>query len=39
MEQPSGMVKTAAALMAFVAAIFMLARVSLVPIHSKAHSA
>ena len=39
MEQPSGMMKTAAALMAIVAAIFMLARVSLVPKHSKAHSA
>ncbi|KAL0024524.1 hypothetical protein WJX79_000742 [Trebouxia sp. C0005] len=39
MEQPFGMIKTAAALMAIVAAIFMLARVSLVPKDSKAHSA
>lgn len=39
MEQPYGMIKTAAALMAIVAAIFMLARFSLVPRHSKARSA
>ena len=39
MEQPYGVIKTTAALMAIVAAIFMLARVSLVPRHSKAHSA
>lgn len=38
MEQPSGMIKTALALMSIVAAIFMIARSSLAPEHRKSHT-
>lgn len=37
MEQPSGMIKTAAALMSIVAAIFMIARFSFASKGSKTH--
>ena len=39
MEQPSGMLKTTAALMLIVAAIFTAARLILVPKHKKHHKA